>query len=575
MSRQDWMIAHVTEQLHQVSKDATELLLSMGLEDDPIYAALQSNIAELDDERILRIAVVGQYSAGKSTLISAVTGNRAIRIDADIATDVASDYEWNGILLTDTPGLYTDRSEHDALTEEAIRDADLLVFVITSDLFDDVILQNFVKMAYDEGFQDKMLLVVNKMSMESGSFDVLVENYQEALAEAVKPHDFCELETSFIDAADYIEGLEDEIPELVEMSHFSTFTSQLNHFVERKGLLGKLDRPVRFAMSELQKVAIQLGESESNRTSNVIFDRIEKRLQKSLKQSERLVEREIRSLHSEIVEIGNGVSSSIGTEHATLDEAQIQGQIRTATQQVSDNIRSGLEEEEETLRVEITSLFESEAGKAYIEQIRYRKLDIDHTEFGNADDFAKGYKLLSGIVDKVGVGVFKSLGGSTKGLYKAGSVSGSNLHKAVYKVGKFFGAKFKPWQAAKIAKGMGNFMKALGVMAAVGGAAVEIWQMYSEHKEVKKILEAKQQCVASFAKISRDIEPQIREAYRDYCEEFYYPMLRDIADERDRQIASQQSRSESEQQLMRWIAALKDLTNVIGSARRKDVVEVS
>lgn len=38
-------------------------------------------------QSFLTVAFVGQYSSGKSTLISALTARRDIKIDADIATD--------------------------------------------------------------------------------------------------------------------------------------------------------------------------------------------------------------------------------------------------------------------------------------------------------------------------------------------------------------------------------------------------------------------------------------------------------------------------------------------------------
>jgi hypothetical protein len=84
----------------------------------------------------LTVAFVGQYSAGKSTIISALTGRRDIHIDADIATDKTAPYDWNGIRVIDTPGLFTDRHDHDEITYEAIAKADLLVFCLTYMLFD-------------------------------------------------------------------------------------------------------------------------------------------------------------------------------------------------------------------------------------------------------------------------------------------------------------------------------------------------------------------------------------------------------------------------------------------------------
>lgn len=122
--------------------------------DDLLLRAEQPKIAifrqkmqeELDNHRqqgFLTVAFIGQYSAGKSTIISALTGQRDIRIGTDITTDTTASYDWNGIKLIDTPGLFTERNDHDEITYDAIRQADLLVFCLTYMLFDSITAENF------------------------------------------------------------------------------------------------------------------------------------------------------------------------------------------------------------------------------------------------------------------------------------------------------------------------------------------------------------------------------------------------------------------------------------------------
>lgn len=93
-----------------------------------IRKKLRDELKEYRESGLLTVTFVGQYNAGKSTTISALTGRRDIRIDSDIATDKTASYDWNGIKLVDTPGLFTDRKDHDAITYEVINKADLLVF---------------------------------------------------------------------------------------------------------------------------------------------------------------------------------------------------------------------------------------------------------------------------------------------------------------------------------------------------------------------------------------------------------------------------------------------------------------
>lgn len=92
---------------------------------------LNQDLQQYKQEALISVAFVGQYSAGKSTIISALTGKRDIKIDADIATDKTTSYNWNGIKIIDTPGLFTDRADHDAITYQTIDQADLLVFSLT------------------------------------------------------------------------------------------------------------------------------------------------------------------------------------------------------------------------------------------------------------------------------------------------------------------------------------------------------------------------------------------------------------------------------------------------------------
>ncbi|MDP5337509.1 MAG: GTPase domain-containing protein, partial [Nodularia sp. (in: cyanobacteria)] len=47
----------------------------------------------------LSIACIGQYNAGKSTLIKALTGDAKVKISAEICTDKVTEYAWQDVLL--------------------------------------------------------------------------------------------------------------------------------------------------------------------------------------------------------------------------------------------------------------------------------------------------------------------------------------------------------------------------------------------------------------------------------------------------------------------------------------------
>lgn len=123
------------------------------------------------ERNILSVGFIGPYSAGKSTTIAALTGRDDIAIDADIATNETTEYDWNGIKLIDTPGLWTERQKHDQITYDALRQADLLIFTLTYMLFDNATVDHFKELAFQEGYQNKILLLINKVNDEAGEID--------------------------------------------------------------------------------------------------------------------------------------------------------------------------------------------------------------------------------------------------------------------------------------------------------------------------------------------------------------------------------------------------------------------
>src|SRR5659263_360122 len=102
-----FLVDQINTKFRDVSNEAIPLLSGHG--NGETAMEVTRILEEAGKSDLLKVVFVGQYSAGKSTIISALTGNRNIKIDADIATDKTTDYPWNGILLTDTPGLWTER----------------------------------------------------------------------------------------------------------------------------------------------------------------------------------------------------------------------------------------------------------------------------------------------------------------------------------------------------------------------------------------------------------------------------------------------------------------------------------
>ena len=121
-----------------------------------------------DEEGPIGLVFTGQYNAGKSTLISALTGLRDIVIDSNVATNEVRAYTWGQVHLVDTPGVQAGHAGHDGMAEDAIRDSDLVVFVVSVDLLDDAAVRHLRHVALDLGKRTSMVAVVNKVRDAAG-----------------------------------------------------------------------------------------------------------------------------------------------------------------------------------------------------------------------------------------------------------------------------------------------------------------------------------------------------------------------------------------------------------------------
>lgn len=151
-----------------------EVLLS-----SPRTAAVVSALPD-DVEAPLRIFFVGPHNTGKSTLISALTGDRAIARSAVPETAAVVPYTWRDVQLYDTPGWFSGVAEHDLLADKELRrNADILVFVITPQLGGSEVVERLDDVLSRLGFAGRAVLAVNKANIEDhdrGLVDAEVRN---------------------------------------------------------------------------------------------------------------------------------------------------------------------------------------------------------------------------------------------------------------------------------------------------------------------------------------------------------------------------------------------------------------
>jgi len=83
----------------------------------------------ISDNDKVKFVVCGDWSTGKSTLISALTGRRDIAIGKDITTDSVTEYSYEDYYIVDTPG-FSIIEEHNEKAMEALLNSDAVLYCI-------------------------------------------------------------------------------------------------------------------------------------------------------------------------------------------------------------------------------------------------------------------------------------------------------------------------------------------------------------------------------------------------------------------------------------------------------------
>ena len=479
----------VCQQKLQSLKEKTERLLQETSNED-LAIKMNFELDEINERKDLRLAFVGQYSSGKSTIISALTGRKDIDIDANVATDVVSEYRWNNVVLMDTPGILAGKVEsHDQRTKDALKECDLIFYVLTSQLFDDVVFNNFIDLAYNQHFADKMFLVVNKMGMEAGNFDNLVENYTFSLEKifSERGYDINDFPIAFIDASDYIDGQAENDEEFVRLSNFEHFIDMLNSFVSAKGVIKKqFDTPIRILHSYLKNIEV----SSIDKTLADFYSQFESKLSYSQTALKRDVYQQLSSLNSSAMAEVINLSSYIGQ----LDEAewktrqaQMDENLKAIISDTSGKIERVVNQNFNDLMTEVDIFSSKESLVQYErsldEKINSPEISIEEKRSLNAqkkslDFLKKGGSAVGNMAPNVN-SIFSGVSGA----------SGSALHEVVLNVGHFFGKSFKPWEAVRWASNIAKVAK-FGIPVVTAG--IDIWmQVREDRQEDKRLTQVK------------------------------------------------------------------------------------
>lgn len=497
-------------------------------------------VSDLISGAPIRLVFAGQYSAGKSTLICALTGREDIERGVGIVTDKVTPYEWESLVLVDTPGVHTSlRPDHDDLARAEIAASDLLVFVITNELMDSHIAGHFQQLISMEK-ANVMILVVNKMNRHAGGNTPEARAIMaEDLARVLDPCSPDEVRTTFVDAQNYLDAKHvddlDFAGTLREASGIPELASRLTELATARGLLGRMTAPLYHLRQVLEDALAAIPSTDQDAAD---LEEMLTRHSRALRAAQREIQDEAVALAAEAAR----KVRSIGRDSAErieegADAEIVNDQLHQAQKDVdrlADELASALQqlvaEKSETLDAKLEGIRNSDFAMDLLGRLALR---MDRVPLNPEQAATVVYT--GKMSDELGRFLVKHSfnPGRTESLLGLKRYSGSDTHQWVKEFAKRMNIKLKPWEAVRWTKRIamtGRVLSVAGIFVSVGTE----WKLDQDAQRMAIELRASRRAVrAGFDDAATAIETRFDRETRTYVVD---PLQQEIA-EIDRQLA--------------------------------------
>lgn len=518
MNKQDSVsIAVWTAKSKKIIENVRQLINKIGYDESGMPQAV------FEGDKPVSLVFAGQYSAGKSSILKALTGIESITIGAGITTQEAHSYDWNGIEAIDTPGIHTTlRPDHDEISYQAIANSDMLVYVVTQELFDDFIGQNFRRLLLEKDKAGEMILIVNKMADIGNT----IENQEIKLKDLEKvtiPYTPAQLRTVFVDAESYLDSLSESdieiAEELRERSNYDTLVATLNAFVQDKAISSRMTTVLYRLFEFLQKAILEYQPS----TGDSDIDALEEHLLQErhiIVNTQWRIETAVKSIFeeaaSQIREKGREVANSIYNfdNEADANEAIIiaYNEVDKITATCVDSVTRRITELSNDCQAQLDEFYKSDFSQAL--------------KFRLESKYAKGNPLIERLFksDVLAQGSSKIIANTAgKNVTATGlkAFTGSNIHQMVLDIGHFFGHSFKPWEAVKWVRGINVAGKVLGVFGVVFSLGMQAKEDVDTDKRQQEMRKNREELRAGFNNAANEVVKYFNNALVDFLAKNY------------------------------------------------------
>lgn len=242
-------------------------------------------LKEIFENNIPKISCIGMQNAGKSTLLDALIGDYDKKIFpvSDIReTSTVKEFEYNGILYVDTPGLGYDEKD-DKVVYDFIINSDINLFVHNTEgeLIKTEV--DFLKKIQEnwknvEDFINKTIFVISRKDYVEVSD---LKRLEERISKQIEDIFNIGAKIVSVSSKDYIEGKQEDEEELIESSNIYLLEKEIKKIdldldarkYKLKSEMDKLIKEIDFVVENNNKKISELDYKISNKKSSMDKDK--------------------------------------------------------------------------------------------------------------------------------------------------------------------------------------------------------------------------------------------------------------------------------------------------------------
>lgn len=514
--------------------EENELVYRTGHDREKVLLELESIENTIFDKASLTIAFVGEYNAGKTTIINILTGKN-FPTSTKPETAKAIEIPWNNYRIIDTPGLASGNPDHDEETKKWLEGADLLIYLLTPDLLTSFAGRRFHDILKKYNRKQELMLVMNMIDEEGNDIEI----YKEELQNAIDPTPLDDYYPTFISAKYY--NLSNETDDLddknyyIDKSRFDTFMKTFDAFLLNKEQKSRLTTPLMKLYALFQTIEIN---NEFNKEIELLNLKIQF-LNETIKTIGTIRNDFESALDAKVLLVSGNVYSALDNPPKNFKEflekefeefnQSITGAIDYLAEQTNlilvdfENEKVKLENSDLSKEVE-NRIKESPRLKEIFEKVSVLTLKKDN---GTNVEFFQKIKENAIEIESKGGGKDKIAETIFKGDYKQLSTKLISKidRKLVLDIGHRLGHKFKPWEAVKLT---GKISKRIAQSVPFINIAVAVWDVGYHYYNKNKEENAEQKLREFKLEVKENLNNAVLETKKVVSKEMISPLLENL-----------------------------------------------